>query len=834
MSTRTRLARKTTTTASYVDPPEYGELDSATEGDDEGGGSGGRRGGQRKGKGKAAREDDEVELSSEEDEKPKKRRRKGKGKARGGKRSEDEGKLEVLTTMPVELLVEIFSHLNPSDLLSLSRVNKTYHTLLASPGSTSLWKKARERFKLPDATAGGGLTEMQYAQLMFGTECQHCGAGKVKTADFFIRQRICSDCRREKFVRLDWLKRTHPDLHPLAGECVIPSYPYGNVDDLSHFSQKLWDLELELEDDATTDSDDEPLTPLPSPSPSPSARPGRSTRRHADGRVNYAESDTEDEKDEVYKPSKAVEKFVAVRKKLREKLREEGQTLFRAESAVHRQLEEERLRAKCFSPAERRRAVERIEDLEERVLDLDLGFTEDDFTSGWYDSKLVISKEPLTDESWEEIKPQVIKLLKRLGKAKVKREATEELQARQSSLRPRYDKLLAALSVKARPFLPLFVDWLALPSVVALWASDIKITDAVWLDSLDAIIEECEEYRLDLVLRAREVILAATTDPDEEEEEDAANEDDDPDVSDGFFRRATSFVACTFRNCGKAYSDKSVPWTQRRYTRDENSVGELVTVLKHQHKLHNFDTHLSKPLTTSIAKDPASAKILFRVHLPLEIVCAVSAILELAEVDATAGRKELKKADDGGHWEWANSTTHKRFAWRTEGALGLASLSLPTPLPSLTSHLLPDVLVQLHLIKRETDKANKLKPPKSLEPPEIVYHPLPDNHWSLLYSTFPHPSGDEEDDVKPALSSGRALGVGPIPWTAPLQFVLSNSFGSEDSWDEKEESEVEDSSEEEPAPEEGGEKAAQEGEGREGEGQKFEGEKAGEVHENGE
>ncbi|BGP13389.1 hypothetical protein JCM10213_008548 [Rhodosporidiobolus nylandii] len=764
MSTRTKLARKAAATASYVDPPEFGELDSATEGDDEGGGSGGRRGGsggrrggQRKGKGKAAREDDEVELSSEEDEKPKKRRRKGKGKARGGKRSEDEGKLEVLTTMPVELLVEVFSHLNPSDLLNLSRVNKAYHALLASPGSISLWKKARERFKLPDATAGGGLTEMQYAQLMFGTECQHCGAAKVKYADFFIRQRMCKGCRRDRIVRIDSLKRTHPDLHPLAGECVIPSYhspsepkwttymPYADLDSLKTISQRLWDLQFAVGEDSADDSDEDPSTPLPSPSPSPQPSPARPRRRDSDGRIDYAELDSEDEDEADVKMSKRVEQFFAKRQKLREAFRKEGDKLHQLERSVHEKLEDEKRQAKAIPWSERKAMLDRADELERRVLNLNLGYKSRDFGSKWYKSPLVMAKEPVTNTVWTQIKPKIIALLNRIRAAEAKEELLAGYQTRQKSLRARYDKLKDALPPNARPFLPLFVDWLVLPSIKPLWQKDNKITDAMWLDSLDAVIEECEEYRLDLVLHAREVIVAATTDPDEEKEGDAADEDDEPDVSDRFFRRATSIVACAFRNCNKSHvSYDSGSYWRRTWTSDSNTVGALVTILEHQHKLHNFDEYLSSRATKKAISGDLSPQ--FRIHLPLEIACAVSAMLDLARAEdpSTASLEELKRADREGQWEWENSTTKKRFARATEGFMGL-----------------------LRVIKRETDKANKRKPPHALDPPVIVYHQPPPSYWSRIYPPAASPVAAAQDANLVLDSSdeeGRAGGVARLKW----------------------------------------------------------------------
>ena len=64
---------------------------------------------------------------------------------------------------------QIFSHVGPNTLLSLRLVNKQFHAFLSAKSSNSIWKAARRRAKLPDIE---DMTEMQYAELMFGKTCQ--------------------------------------------------------------------------------------------------------------------------------------------------------------------------------------------------------------------------------------------------------------------------------------------------------------------------------------------------------------------------------------------------------------------------------------------------------------------------------------------------------------------------------------------------------------------------------------------------------------------------------------------------------------------------------------
>ncbi|BGP72868.1 hypothetical protein NBRC10513v2_006269 [Rhodotorula toruloides] len=173
-----------------------------------------------KGKGRAIEvfdsdEEDEDEVGTSEDdasdwEESRKKTKKnksgggkdGKGggasaKGKGGRKGKDVGRLEVTKTLPLELLVEIFSHLDPNDLLALSMVNKQYRSLLGSPAYQSLWQESRKRLDLPDVTSGG-LTEFQYAHLMFGKRCQSCKSPHAKRADFGIRLRLCKACRNLK------------------------------------------------------------------------------------------------------------------------------------------------------------------------------------------------------------------------------------------------------------------------------------------------------------------------------------------------------------------------------------------------------------------------------------------------------------------------------------------------------------------------------------------------------------------------------------------------------------------------------------------------------------
>lgn len=271
------------------------------------------------------------------------------------------------------------------------------------------------------------------------------------------------------------------------------------------------------------------------------------------------------------------------------------------------------------------------------------------------------------------------------------------LQQQESSatkLRPRYEKLLRSMNDAARPFAPLFTDFLLLPSVVALWTPGATVDDATWAAQLALIQEELDDYRLELALHARQVILAATTgNAPENQEDDFESEGLDND----FFEFATSFVCCSVAGC----PTKVAPTSQRRRgswwdsqyapapitaNRWEGWVGPLVEVLEHQHRIHNGASELP-------VKAVKSAYPPFRVSVPLEVACGIESLLEMHNLESSKAKKRhldlASKKIEG--YEWVNSGTTQRY-YRGEGAWStlvrsclfcIVNLPLPPPPPRL-------------------------------------------------------------------------------------------------------------------------------------------------------
>ncbi|KAI0275539.1 hypothetical protein BGY98DRAFT_1188376 [Russula aff. rugulosa BPL654] len=101
--------------------------------------------------------------------------------------------LSELPMMPLDILFEIFSHLHPSDLLSLSRVNKAFRSQLLSSGFLSLWNTCFRLCGTP--TTPVDMSPASWAHLLFGgAYCYSCGAKPVTKVLFAFRRRACRSC----------------------------------------------------------------------------------------------------------------------------------------------------------------------------------------------------------------------------------------------------------------------------------------------------------------------------------------------------------------------------------------------------------------------------------------------------------------------------------------------------------------------------------------------------------------------------------------------------------------------------------------------------------------
>lgn len=100
------------------------------------------------------------------------------------------GKLRLMTEIPVDTLLEIFSHVEPLDLLHLSWATKDLHALITASRNAFLWTRVRmfllsngmpliaslqayenlQSRRPPPCPPGKSVT--QYTNLLFGRACQ--------------------------------------------------------------------------------------------------------------------------------------------------------------------------------------------------------------------------------------------------------------------------------------------------------------------------------------------------------------------------------------------------------------------------------------------------------------------------------------------------------------------------------------------------------------------------------------------------------------------------------------------------------------------------------------
>ncbi|GAA5896502.1 hypothetical protein JCM8208_004216 [Rhodotorula glutinis] len=573
----------------------------------------------------------EVDSSNEgdEDDQPCKKAH-GPVKAKQSEQKKAKDKLEILKTLPVEIITEIFSHLYPNDLLALSKVNKQYRALLTAKSSSRLWKAARDKLELPDLVTDY-FSEVQYASLIFGRTCQLCNvnAGEDVLFDAYLRLKICKHC---VFKELEPLSSLH-DFYPgqfaeRVKDVVLKSNGAALISDLHRATVILRDLEARDKDnDALMRNAQRAHGPSPSPS-SPSSR-RRSARTYSSASWMPRQNQVSGKEDSSAVPNtRRVDEYLVSRSAMLREIAFHAHCRDEAYSKVTIHLSQ--LKFKGNWPSHERLAI------------LDDG-----------DKQREAKQRHLDDNAY--------------------------------LLRPLYDELLLSLPLSARLFAPLFAAFLVLPSVKALRVGDDDVSEQAWTNALDDIKEDLEHFRLELIARARALVLETTTDPDERStaQDDLDLGDDDLDL-DTFFSLATSFVCCSSRAC--------------EYRNCFNLVGPLGRILEHFHKDHNdyYPRYELEALESSPELD---------ITLPPEVACAVSALLQIHKLDpATAGAAELEEAGkDVYQYVWKNCTSGE-YCFRGKRAW----------------------VELLCAVKDESAKLARLKPPQYLDSLVIVMHPVAD------------------------------------------------------------------------------------------------------------
>ncbi|KAL1727605.1 hypothetical protein EV714DRAFT_286333 [Schizophyllum commune] len=143
--------------------------------------------------------------------------KKGKASANSQpQRRRVKGSLERLTDMPFDILLEIFSHLDPASLLSITRTTKVLRALLLDKSTIQIWRDSLSRVDgapgahIPETPGSGppgspiklpdDLSEPAFTALAFGHHCQFCASPHGTQILWTARLRYCKKCIPEHFI----------------------------------------------------------------------------------------------------------------------------------------------------------------------------------------------------------------------------------------------------------------------------------------------------------------------------------------------------------------------------------------------------------------------------------------------------------------------------------------------------------------------------------------------------------------------------------------------------------------------------------------------------------
>ncbi|KDR81904.1 hypothetical protein GALMADRAFT_264184, partial [Galerina marginata CBS 339.88] len=99
--------------------------------------------------------------------------------------------------LPLDVLFEAFSFLNPHDLLNLTRVSKSFRETLLDGKSKTVWQQCQINLchgGIPNCPAD--LSEPHYAHLLFEPICHICDSKNAQWLSVFARVRLCANCFR--------------------------------------------------------------------------------------------------------------------------------------------------------------------------------------------------------------------------------------------------------------------------------------------------------------------------------------------------------------------------------------------------------------------------------------------------------------------------------------------------------------------------------------------------------------------------------------------------------------------------------------------------------------
>ncbi|KAL8278608.1 hypothetical protein RQP46_008900 [Phenoliferia psychrophenolica] len=386
-------------------------------------------------------------------------------------------KLAKFSSMPLDILSEICSHLDPLSLLYMSRTTKSIHRLLTSKGSRALWISARRTVALPDLAAED-MTEMAYASLVFERNCMVCGKGRSSKHDYAIRARFCQPCHKANVVYENKAAGAIPDLHHLALACSPFTHysPAGGwfsgrhyifIPDVKKISEQLHALMTE-HDRILAERD----------AAKPQTRKGK-------GKAKALNQDLS---------TSAGSEDIFIRKS------QASVTTARDDAKLINTWEDTRIKDRKI--AARAASKQCSADVDAKMVAL--GYELEDF-EGVY-SMLYSHSKPLTDRSWKNIAPEIKAAADENMYYRLMREADDRRSKRKRLINPLYSSILDAWPMDSKLHFPSFIDFCQLPSAKAFWSPEgVEIEDAAWNAALPSIEADIRAHQV--TRRRKELIL---------------------------------------------------------------------------------------------------------------------------------------------------------------------------------------------------------------------------------------------------------------------------------------------------------------------------------------
>ncbi|GAA6048992.1 F-box domain contaning protein [Rhodotorula toruloides] len=366
-------------------------------------------------------EDDEQEGSKDQASKKRKTEGGGAGTASAG---EDKLRRLSFSTLPLDMVVQICSFLDPETVLALAQTSKTIRSTLFRKAAAPVWTAARRNAGVDDLT--GELPEPRVAFLLQGKVCQVCGSSTSNSFPRFdLQVRACYPCLEANVFPASAIAEEVQDLHPLSLRCSL-AVRHSAKDKMHRRREPFyWKPEV-IATSAYLHSIDPPA-----------ARTDRRKAHPSEAAVAFQRSF------DGYKAAAAVDA---------------------AELVVH----EERLYQEKLAE-ERERPAKRFKQIQERLIAA--GFAEQDTLA--VPMSVRNSSEPVTDEYWAQVHSQVSGAVQ----AQRDRRLQHERSQRRDGLRALYKLLYDATSPAEQEFFPDVHAFLRLPSIEVLWQPEDAVID---------------------------------------------------------------------------------------------------------------------------------------------------------------------------------------------------------------------------------------------------------------------------------------------------------------------------------------------------------------------